>query len=285
MRRRSGPAMPAAVASAPRNDLCRAHPTIAMPATDARLKPMGLAASLLYFSIPAAIFSASILGLLPWMIRQGYSQLTTFLVTFGGPLAAMLIAALVFYRLEGRAWNWPDFRARMRLQAPSARDWMLTVALVAVIFGGQWLIGQFVVPLFSGLHLYDAPPEFGAVMGGIQGGVFDGRPMAGRWDIFFALTLTLIVLNILGEELWWRGIILPRQELALGKWAWLVNGVLWDLFHIFYHTNVGSMVAYIPATLPLAYVAWKTRNTWPGIVAHLITNGAFVVALWKAVTA
>ena len=88
-----------------------------MPATDARLKPIGLAASLLYFGIPAAIFSASILGLLPWMIRQGYSQLTTFLVTFGGPLAAMLIAALVFYRLEGRAWHWPDFRDRMAFVA------------------------------------------------------------------------------------------------------------------------------------------------------------------------
>ncbi len=69
------------------------------------LKPIGLGASVLYFGIPAAVFSASILGLLPWLIRRGHSPFLVFNLTFGGPLALMLLAALVAYRLEGRPWT------------------------------------------------------------------------------------------------------------------------------------------------------------------------------------
>ncbi len=251
---------------------------------DRRLAPIGLVASLLYFGIPAAIFSASILGLLPWMIRLGASQLFTFYVTFGGPLALLLVCSLVAYRWEGRPWHWAPFRDRMRLQRMTSRDWIFTVALIAVIYGGQMLVGPYIAPLFDGVRFFNAPKEFGEVMSGLQTGVFDNMRMHGRWDVFIGMTLSLFVFNILGEELWWRGIILPRQEVALGKWAWLVNGVLWDAFHFFYHTTLANFVAYIPLTVPLAYVAWKTRSTWPGIISHLATNIAVIVVFWQSVT-
>jgi membrane protease YdiL (CAAX protease family) len=217
------------------------------------------------------------------MIRHGYGVLLTFMVTFGSPLLLMLIAALVFYRLEGRPWTWAAFRDRMRLQKPTARDWLWTGALIIVtLFGG--LVIAPVAQLFSGVHFYNSPPEFITVMTGLQDGTFGGMAMHGRWDILAMMAVCLIVLNIGGEELWWRGIILPRQELAFGKWAWLVNGLLWDLFHFFYHTDGASVVAYLAATVPLAFVAQKTRNTWPGIIAHLISNRAALVMVFLAVT-
>jgi membrane protease YdiL (CAAX protease family) len=247
------------------------------------LKPMGLGLSLLYFGIPCGLFSLSILGLLPWMIRAGYSQIVTFFVTFGLPLFLMLIAAFVAHRLEGRPLTWPAIRDRMRLRKPTARDWLWTLGLVVVAALGGFLIEP-IARLFAGIQFYTPPPEFVTVMTGMRDGTFGGMPMHGRWDVFLVMVLCLAVFNIGGEELWWRGIILPRQELAFGKWAWLVNGVLWDLFHFFYHTNAASVVGYLVATVPLAFVAQRTRNTWPGIVAHLIGNGAVIVALWRTVT-
>jgi len=249
-----------------------------------RLKPIGFLASILYFGIPSIFFCLSILGLLPWMIRHGYSQVVTFFVTFGLPLGAMLLAAFVFYRLEGNPWTWAAFRDRMRLQKPTPKDWLWTIALVVftIFIGGLWAP---VAGLFSGIHFYTSPPEFVTVMGGLRDGTFGGMNMAGRWDIFAMMAVCLIVLNIGGEELWWRGIILPRQELAFGKWAWLVNGLLWDLFHFFYHSNAASVVSYMLATLPIAFVAQRTRNTWPGIIAHLIANSAALTMLYKSITA
>ena len=40
------------------------------------------------------------------------------------------------------------------------------------------------------------------------------------------------ILNILGEEFLWRGVMLPRQEIVFGKYTWLVHGFGWGLFHI-----------------------------------------------------
>jgi hypothetical protein len=45
---------------------------------------------------------------------------------------------------------------------------------------------------------------------------------------------------------------LPRQESAFGRWAWLVNGVAWLLFHL----PFGPAILFTlgPTTLILPYV-------------------------------
>lgn len=246
------------------------------PGSAPTLKPMGIAASILYFGIPALVFAASILGLLPWMIRRGVALYPTFLVTFCGPLALMLGAAFVAYRLEGRPWAWPAFRDRMRLRRMNRGDWLWTIGLVLGTYLVQYAISP-VVAALSGVGLYEAPAEFSAFMARLGRADF-GFDLTGRWDVFLVITLGMLVFNIVGEEFWWRGIILPRQELALGRWAWLVNGVLWDLFHFFYHTSLGSIVGYLPITL-LSYVAQRRKSTWPGIIAHFISNIALPIGL------
>lgn len=249
---------------------------------DPRLRPIGLLRSAAYFGVPATVFSVSLLGLLPWMVRAGLGGLAVFAVAFSGPLVLLLCAALIAYRLEGRAWTWESFRDRMRLRRLSGRDWLWTVALIVA----SPLLGLVVSPLvdaLSAVQFYTAPPELVGFMSGISEGRLGGTPLLGRWDILLWTVLVLVVFNIGGEELWWRGVILPRQELAFGRWAWLVNGLLWNLFHVFYHADLGSVVAYLPITLPLAFVAQRTRSTWPGVIAHLVSNGAFAVVLLRGV--
>jgi hypothetical protein len=107
---------------------------------------------------------------------------------------------------------------------------------------------------------------------GIYAGIpaeFLGVPLQGKWwlVIFYLIVLCF---NIFGEEFWWRGYLLPRQERTHGKWTWLVHGILWNLFHVFWKWN---LIALIPQTLSLAYVAFKRKNTTPGIIVHWFNNG------------
>jgi membrane protease YdiL (CAAX protease family) len=74
-----------------------------------------------------------------------------------------------------------------------------------------------------------------------------------------------MLLNVFGEELWWRGYILSRQELAFGKWTWVVHGIFWNVFHSFFYWE---LIALLPGCLALSYVAYKSKSTWPGIIAH-----------------
>src|SRR5262245_47483043 len=47
-------------------------------------------------------------------------------------------------------------------------------------------------------------------------GDFMGFPWQGAWWVLIYYGVVMLVGNIGGEELWWRGYVLPRQELAFG---------------------------------------------------------------------
>ena len=87
----------------------------------------------------------------------------------------------------------------------------------------------------------------------------------GRYWIL-AAWLPFFALNILGEELLWRGVVLPRQEAAFGKRAWLANGLGWLSFHAAFPRPV--LLLLVPITLILPAIAQRRRCTWPGVIIH-----------------
>ena len=84
----------------------------------------------------------------------------------------------------------------------------------------------------------------------------------------------VLFFNIVGEEIWWRCYILPRQELTHGKITWLIHGILWACFHMFKWWAVPFMLITCQI---IPFVAQKTKNTYPGMINHLIINGAGVI--------
>jgi membrane protease YdiL (CAAX protease family) len=93
---------------------------------------------------------------------------------------------------------------------------------------------------------------------------------SGRYWILFAW-LPFWVLNILGEEFLWRGVILPRQTVAFGRWAWVANGSGWLFFHLAFGATV--VLTLWPVTFILPYMVQKQRNSWVGVVIHAGLNG------------
>eukprot|EP01084_Bolivina_argentea_P125403 222196_1 len=59
---------------------------------------------------------------------------------------------------------------------------------------------------------------------------FDPLTPGRHWIL--AVWIPFFFVNIMGEEILWRGIMFPRQELYFGKYTWIVHGVGWFLFHI-----------------------------------------------------
>ncbi|MBI3578943.1 MAG: CPBP family intramembrane metalloprotease, partial [Ignavibacteriales bacterium] len=78
--------------------------------------------------------------------------------------------------------------------------------------------------------------------------------------------------NIVGEELMWRGYLLPRQSATLGQYAWILNGVLWAIFH----AGIGWRIAIVllPIEFIVPYVVQKRQNIWLGIIIHGLYNGS-----------
>lgn len=235
--------------------------------------PLPLTRSLLFFALPSLGFGAAVYLLLPALDRAGLPLLANFLISVGGPLGLLALAALLAYRREGRPWTGAAFRARMRLARPTRSVCLWATALgVFMVLSNGFLS-------FTAEWIKDAGamPDALSRMQQLEGDRFMGEPLSGEWWMLLGYTL-FVLLNVLGEELWWRGYILPRQELALGRHAWLPHGLLWTLFHLFFYWE---LVMLLPGALALAYVARRTRSTWPGVIAHTIYNlpGVVIIAV------
>lgn len=89
--------------------------------------------------------------------------------------------------------------------------------------------------------------------------------------------LPLFFFNIVGEELWWRGYILPRQEQEHRSAAWFVHGLGLALFHL--PLGIDLTIILMPFLFSLPYVVQRQRNLWTGFIVHGILNGV-VFSQW-----
>jgi membrane protease YdiL (CAAX protease family) len=241
----------------------------------AALQPLGALGSLVLFGLPAAILFAAFHAFRPWLESLGYDPLTSYLASLCVPLALLFSAALIaHHKVEGRSLTWQSFSERMRLPHLRWRDvlWGLVIFVIGGIGIGllslliRVLIQNGWIPLPGNLPgIVD--PRAALTLDTLTqtaGGV-----IRGRWDIA-VLFLVTFFFNIAGEELWWRGYILPRQELAFGRKTWLVHGLLWAGFHVFKWWDILTL---LPICLLTGYCAQRTRSTWGPLIGHALTNG------------
>ena len=286
-----------------------------------RVRPASFFLSILLFGIPALLFYCSLNLVIPRLMESGLSWFLIYNLCLVLPLALLLIAAIVGYRLEGREFNWSSFAKRFRLSPMMLKDWLWAIGLaifmyggnhnallsfafacLAMLFegGGNWkknliVSGIILLFLFGSYELWRTEPflsrfvihlkadsliEFMRHLGPSD---FMGFPTKGNWWIVGYYLIVLLVFNIGGEELWWRGYIMPRQELVFGKATWLVNGFFWTCFHIFIHSTLFDFVRMMPTCLALAYVVQRTRNTWTGIIGHTVGNSPLLVQILQGV--
>ncbi|MEM8805698.1 MAG: CPBP family intramembrane glutamic endopeptidase [Cyanobacteria bacterium P01_G01_bin.38] len=190
------------------------------------------------------------------------------------------MAAFFAYYLEGRAHSWQSFKTRFRLKPIRGQQWFWAVGLI-IFSMASFLLLRVTAQWIASIPLF-APPDFlpalldpRAVQTDTPLEALMGVPLRGSWWVLFTY-FGVLCFNVFGEELWWRGYILPRQELTHGRWAWVIHGLLWDLFHLFFWWN---LIALLPSTLAISYVASKFKNTTLAIVAHWGFSGANLVII------
>lgn len=239
---------------------------------------MPLWQALLYFGLPALMFRISIYNGTPALIALGMSPFYANVVSFTVPAAILFALALGFSKRDGYAGSWTELKARLRLLRMTGRDWLWAIVALLLTFLSIGAIQQFTaLPLIKAIPAL-APPDFFPPWSK-PGVAFDvtlyqnyiGAPLRGNWGVA-VLVLVMFFFNIFGEELWWRGYILPRQEKTHGSRAWLVNGVLWLLWHVAFYP--WQVFALLPICLAVPFVAQRRQNTWTAIVIHL-QNGVF----------
>jgi membrane protease YdiL (CAAX protease family) len=250
------------------------------------LSGLGLFKSIIYFAIPALILVLSYHVFRPWLLLNQFSDLESFLISLGLPMVVIFFTALFFYRfIERRSYRIREFSIRMRYPRISWKDFAWGIAIFILGFLGfglmsllmSYLISNGIIPLPGKIAIMD-DPNTSLTVGLLN--VAAGGQIQGKWQIVIIFTFVLFF-NIVGEELWWRGIILPRQEVSLGKKAWVVNGTFWAFFHIFKYWEIINL---LPFCLLNAFIAQKRHNNWSPLIAHLFMNISGYIFVLGAVT-
>ncbi len=100
-----------------------------------------------------------------------------------------------------------------------------------------------------------------------------------RETLLFTAVCAVILNGILGpivEELYFRGHLLPRIS-GYGRWAPLVNVVLFSLYHFWTPWMFLSRVVLLT---PMVYLVWWKRNIYIGMIAHCLLNLIGTVVLF-----
>jgi membrane protease YdiL (CAAX protease family) len=99
---------------------------------------------------------------------------------------------------------------------------------------------------------------------------------AGAWH-WFGVLVTLAIFNtVLGEELLFRGLLLPRMNGAFGKADWIVNGALFASYHV--HTPWVVPAALLDAFI-LSYPTKRYRSAWIGIAVHSLQSVGLIAVV------
>ena len=183
------------------------------------------------------------------------------------------VLVLLVVRREQGSLRWSTTKEALWLRPPQSprsgrrggRLWWLLVPLVLGV-GASEEIPKLPVPGHRDLATFlqsDAGQEF----------------FSGNWP-WFALVITMMVFNtVLGEELLFRGLLLPRMRGSFGRWDWLANGVLFAAYHL--HAPWSIPASMIDALL-ISYLAARYRSALIGIAVHSVQTvvlGALVLVL------
>ena len=228
------------------------------------------------------LIAAATMGALAWVVApfvasrlHGSAPLPRALLvalTLGLIWQSVLVAILV--RREQGSLRWSVVRDALWLGRP-------TSPRTGRVGGKVWWI---LVPLILAFGAESVIPSLPHAAGH-DFGLFLGTPAAerlfdGSW-VWFGLVVALALFNtVLGEELLFRGLLLPRMNGAFGRGDWLANGVLFALYHL--HMPWVIPTALLDAAL-LAYPTKRYRSAWIGIAVHSAQSVVITAAVLAVV--
>ncbi|SFF35148.1 CPBP family intramembrane glutamic endopeptidase [Spirosoma endophyticum] len=200
------------------------------------IKPLTLPLALVYFGLSALTFRLCVYQLMPFLRHAGVSPYWAFISSYSLALTALMGATGLALHQDGYPLTRTTFQDRLCFQSlpPKAWGWTIGLFLLGFLLTGLLIptaqaiarVAVFRPPAFLPDVLNPLTPKTASLT------QFMGVSLAGQWWLLISYALFLLVFNLLGEELWFRGYLLPRQQLVYGRWSWLVHGLLWTLFHL-----------------------------------------------------
>lgn len=191
------------------------------------------------------------------------------------------VLAMIVLRRELGTLGWSAVKARIWLNAPveprsgnpRRRLWWWAVpAIAANVLGGLAATG------LDEAWVRWLPALTEPVYTRIQALASDR--FQGQWWILGLALVSALFNYVLGEELLFRGVLLPRMNGVFGRLDWVANAVLFGLYHVH---KIWFLPSIVLSSFGTSWAARRYRSLWMGVVVHGVEG--FYVVLVLAVVA
>ena len=199
------------------------------------------------------------------------------LLTLGLVWQFVLVMVIIF-REEGDL-RWSTIRRRCWLNAPRdpktgrtrSKLWLWLVPLLIAVAALQMAPLQ---DLWEKAFPFLGEPDkysFNKLM------LSEDRKAAleGAWQVLGMFIVLGIFNTVIGEELLFRGVLLPKMQRVFGRGDWLANGVLFGLYHL--HQPWSIPGSAIEGSVLEALTSKRYRSAWMAIVVHSGQSVFFIV--------
>ena len=227
--------------------------------------PMGLLA---FVAAPALIAQSTLkAGLVYWV-----------LMVVG--MVWQFIVSVAVLRIELGTLRWSAVKARLwlnrplnpRTGQPQRRLWWWAIPAIAA----NTLLGSLVAGLdqaWTSALLGIVPAEL-VEPSYTDIATLNDPALQGQWWILGLALVSSLLNYVLGEELLFRGILLPRMAGVFGRWDWVANTVLFGLYHVHKFWYWPSMIV---GSLGIAWAAKRYRSMWMAVAVHGVEGIVLIV--------
>ena len=186
------------------------------------------------------------------------------LICFNVGLIWIVALTFIMVRREQGSLAWPRVRDALWLRPPQDPKkrrvggkvwwWVVPFSLLAVAL--EALPINFKGPL---------PRDFPTFIGEHRAEHF----FHGAWG-WFALAVLVALLAPLAEELFFRGLMLPRMRAVFGRGDWVANGAIFTAYHL--HEPWVMPTTLLTGVFTQAYPAKRFQSIWISIVTHTLPS-------------
>lgn len=188
------------------------------------------------------------------------------LVTLG--LVWQGVVAYIILRREVKPFTWENIKDRLWLHTPTDPKtgissnklylWTIPFILFALVWDSFEVLGK-LDELWVKTFPFLAPPPYALIENLAEPGL-------GQWWLLAVLAVLIVFNYVLGEELIFRGILLPKMNGVFGKWDWVVNGILFSTYHL-------HLIWRLPSTIFFrdwiyAWAAKRFKSYWVAVIIH-----------------
>jgi len=202
---------------------------------------------------------------IPILLSRGSVSPFAFLFLINAGLIWQGVLAYILLRREVNPFTWQGVKDRLWLYTPSdprtgvSSKWLYlwTIPCIALSTFGFANLG-WLNDLWVKAYPFLTPRPY-AVIQNLAG------PAVGQWWLLGVFAVQIVFNYLLGEELIFRGILLPKMNGVFGKWDWLANHLLFTAYHLHF-------VWTTPARLLLDWLyplpTKQFKSYWMGVIIH-----------------